>query len=463
MTEETENSSLPLLLSITGAVVLVAVGGWFFLEAEPVDRSAAPPMPLATPVAESTDENGSEPAESEAIEVDLPLELEAESAVGPGDAETAEATPVETVPAGSPDVEAELRKARLAADADILIFPESQSALYYYGKALEIDPAHPVATAELDTVLGRLLQTVNEHLDAGQWDAAHRIAVLVARYRPGHALVTRTQETLDANTETLVNQAIELAQTGDYEGAEALLASAEELPGRNPQYFAAVRESIAEIERVRVAAEEDRAQRAALAEEAAKAAWVDRISSAIANGNLIAPAGASARDLLRESNAWVDERQALQAELLSSLVARTEQYVTDDRLEAAETFLNAAVELSGDPGGFTELRSSIDQRFVEKESSRIAQMTELVRLKTVPAKYPRRAEERGISGWVDVLFTISPTGETTDIVVHGADPENIFDRAAIEAVEQWEFQPVEYRGRVISQRAGAKLVFRLAD
>ncbi len=47
MTESTDNSSLPMLLAITGAIVVVAVGGWFYLEqadtppAEPVAQPAS--------------------------------------------------------------------------------------------------------------------------------------------------------------------------------------------------------------------------------------------------------------------------------------------------------------------------------------------------------------------------------------------------------------------------------------
>ena len=88
-------------------------------------------------------------------------------------------------------------------------------------------------------------------------------------------------------------------------------------------------------------------------------------------------------------------------------------------------------------------------------------MADLVRLKTIPARYPRSAQRRNVTGWVDVLFTITPSGETSDIEVRDAEPESIFNQAAIDAVEQWEFQPVEYRGQIISQRAGARLSFKL--
>ena len=88
-------------------------------------------------------------------------------------------------------------------------------------------------------------------------------------------------------------------------------------------------------------------------------------------------------------------------------------------------------------------------------------MEELVRLNVVAARYPRRAESRGISGWVEIMFTVTPTGETSDIDVAGAEPLEIFDDSAIEAVEQWTFEPKEFRGRTISQRAIARLVYRL--
>ena len=58
-------------------------------------------------------------------------------------------------------------------------------------------------------------------------------------------------------------------------------------------------------------------------------------------------------------------------------------------------------------------------------------------------------------------FTVTPDGETRDIEVTEADPAKVFDKAAMEAVEQWEFEPIVYRGQTISQRAGARLVFSI--
>ena len=129
MTESTNNSSLPLLLSITGAVVIVAGGGWFLLEQTEPPRDAPEP----TETIGSLIEESASAAESTSSDPNAP------------DATAAEAELTDT--------EAELSKARLAAGAEILVFPEGQSALHYYGEVLAADPGHEVATAELEAVL----------------------------------------------------------------------------------------------------------------------------------------------------------------------------------------------------------------------------------------------------------------------------------------------------------------------
>ena len=87
-------------------------------------------------------------------------------------------------------------------------------------------------------------------------------------------------------------------------------------------------------------------------------------------------------------------------------------------------------------------------------------VSELVAVNRPPAAYPRRAEERGISGWVDVEFTVDTDGATKDVRVTGADPDSVFDESAVEAVSTWTFEPREFRGRVIEQAASARLTFR---
>ena len=115
MTESTDNSSLPMLLGITAAVVVVAVGGWFYLEQ--ADAPAVEPPRQPDTFESLAEASAPEPAE-----------------MVPSPEETV-ASP-EVVSEDTADVDAELRKARLAAGADILVFPDGQSALYYYAQVL---------------------------------------------------------------------------------------------------------------------------------------------------------------------------------------------------------------------------------------------------------------------------------------------------------------------------------------
>lgn len=420
-----------MLLVISGAVLLVAVGGWYLLEQEqavPASTEIAPPLPILS-----------------------------------------EITPEKTAQKESPiddttvDLDAELLKAQLAAEADILVYPPSQSALYYYGNILKIDPQHAVANAELDAVLARVARTVAGNLADGEYAQAYDIATLVAGYRPEHQLVVDTQRNLDGQTEALVQQAIQHTQDGDDDAAAGVLADAEALPGHNPDYFVGVRSSILEIQQVRQAADEDRQQRSRLAAEQARQAWVTSTREAIRQGNLISPAGASAKDLLAEKNRWTKERDELTAELLLALIETVQSRIDSPQPASAESLLGAAAELGGDPAVIDQLRADLEDTLVNAESARVVGLDELVRLKTAPPSYPRRAEERGLAGSVDVEFTVTADGSTRDIVVVAAEPESVFDDAAVAAVQKWEFQPREYRGRTINQRASARLVFQLSE
>ncbi len=55
--------------------------------------------------------------------------------------------------------------------------------------------------------------------------------------------------------------------------------------------------------------------------------------------------------------------------------------------------------------------------------------------------YPRRALQRGIEGFVIVEFTVTKQGAVRDPVVVEADPEGIFEQAAIDAATKFKYKP----------------------
>ena len=60
-----------------------------------------------------------------------------------------------------------------------------------------------------------------------------------------------------------------------------------------------------------------------------------------------------------------------------------------------------------------------------------------------PPQYPRAAERRGIEGVVTITYSITAEGEVVSAEVTEANPEGVFDRAALAAVNAWRFEPAE--------------------
>jgi protein TonB len=73
--------------------------------------------------------------------------------------------------------------------------------------------------------------------------------------------------------------------------------------------------------------------------------------------------------------------------------------------------------------------------------------------------YPISARQKGIEGWVDVRFNVAPDGSVKDPVVVDADPKRIFDRAAVQAVKSWKYNPKIEDGRPVERR-GLKVRIR---
>lgn len=448
MDDENQNSSINVLLIICASLIAIVGGGWFLLDGDTGDRSTPPGVARNAALV-------APPVSDEVGDVAMPAETPATQP------ETIVVTPEPAPTAATAQVDADLRKARLAAEADILADPSDSSALYYYGRVLEVEPGHEVAVAELNAVLGQLAIRATGLLAEERYEEAYELSNKVARIRADHALVNEVQQTLDQMSGELVTTAMQLAETGDGETALATLAQAEALPGRNRQYFQAVKDSIADLLQASAEAQAELVESQKAAAALATANWMEKVRGAIGEGLLISPSGSSALDFLAEREDDDEFGQQIRQELISAVLAEAGASVEANTLERAEELLGAATTLAADAAQVDELQASLDQAYIDRESARVLPMTEFKRVNTVPATYPRRAEERGISGWVEVEFTVTPSGDTADITVAGAEPESVFDDPAVEAVEQWTFEPREFRGQTIAQRATAKLVFRI--
>ncbi|SFR95629.1 protein TonB [Dyella sp. OK004] len=75
--------------------------------------------------------------------------------------------------------------------------------------------------------------------------------------------------------------------------------------------------------------------------------------------------------------------------------------------------------------------------------------------------YPSDARRTRRQGWVDVRFVVEADGSVSRASVIDADPKNVFDRAALSAVERWQFTPGTRNGAPASAELRQRIEFRL--
>ena len=481
MHEQNENSSLPILLTISAAVIVTAAGGWFLLDddfsapANTAESAADAPLAATSDVGASTaaivtDSISPEDLQTQELDLEGDMAGTGEPRIIQSDIPVDESvqdviTELALVEPAGDETDAQrkdtnLRKARLAAEADMLAYPVDQSALYYYNQILGIDPEHEVARAELEATLGRLAQTAMEHLDAAEYKEAYELALLVSDENPGHTLVQNVSRELDRMTNEFVEIALQNAQEGNDEQVEEALVAAQALPGRNPQYFTAVRDSIENIRSSRIADEQTRLEQVQQAAVQAVTEWTEKVRGAITAGRLVSPDGENALAYLTEQDAPGAEKEELQQELAVAIIAECSARIDNGSFAEAEQLLAAAAEFLGDSEATELLRNNLNDALIEAESAKVMNVEDFVRLAVESPKYPRRAQERNIEGWVEVNFVVTAAGTTSDIEVQNSEPGTIFQAAAIDAVEKWTFQPRVFRGRAIDQRVNTRLVFQ---
>ena len=76
--------------------------------------------------------------------------------------------------------------------------------------------------------------------------------------------------------------------------------------------------------------------------------------------------------------------------------------------------------------------------------------------------YPHSASMFCLTGEVLAEFTIDPRGTPRDIRIVDSQPTSIFDQAAIDAIEQWRFEPACRDGEPADRDATQTIMFELS-
>jgi protein TonB len=87
--------------------------------------------------------------------------------------------------------------------------------------------------------------------------------------------------------------------------------------------------------------------------------------------------------------------------------------------------------------------------------------TEAVLVKAVSPHYPAGALRSRRQGWVIVAFTVDTDGTTSNVHVADAQPRRVFDRAAMDAVDRYQFKPAMKNGVPVTSSRTQRIEFKL--
>jgi TonB family protein len=191
----------------------------------------------------------------------------------------------------------------------------------------------------------------------------------------------------------------------------------------------------------------------------------------IAQGRLIEPVADSARhylDLLRASDPAYEGLPETSALLASKALAEARRLAAIGNSSGAEALLNAANDAGAPATEVAAVATEIATARAAASSPKpvapvVLPENEMHRTHFVAPEYPPRALERGTIGWVDIEFTVARDGSTRDATVRGSEPMGVFDRAALQSVARWHYEPRVVNGIIVDQRVAARVRFQLKD
>jgi TonB family protein len=431
--------------------------------------------------------------------------------------------PEESTPQENPVLTREQRLREMLTQAEAalqrgeLSSPPGRNAVSLFTGALQIDPGNTLAKAGLVRVADRLLSAAERALTAGNAEDARNMVNVAESLTPATArgAFLMMQIEMERERAALAGTRDAAAQDKSEKAANYLrLANARlrngaltEPSGDNARfYLEAARQlapedaAVAETTR---ALQQEMLGRAAAAAGQGNAAETERwlanadgagaarpemtqirrslqdtligaraaqmstltqsFTSALAANRLLQPAGDNAKvhflallETDSTSAAALSARQGLGnafAQELRGALAREDVAAADSWLEEARMISFTSADLSALEKQLGEVRERLAQR------DSVVGAGSLQRLEYVAPKFPAATRNRGMSGWVELEFTVLPDGSTGDIVVTNSSPRRTFDNAAMTAVSQWRYKPPLRDGQAVSQRAAVRIKF----
>lgn len=385
-----------------------------------------------------------------------------------------------------------LEKANARLDEGKLTSPSNDNARYYYELALGSDPQNATARQGLVVVASKLVLMARAQIDNGDFPAADILLADARRLDPSSTELEEATDALSAARERVEAERRAAARRAAEEKVAAERAAAEKAAAEKAAAEKAAADKAAaeklaaeKAAAEKAAAEKLAAEKAAAERAAAKKLAADRAAAEKAAEQKVVAARAAAAERLAVENLQTRTpqprvRNASRPQTIQQQPAPQEQTATAPVAQSVTKPEDAANALATDAGvtgtgtslaslrNDTSASAPVNDEPVGKlpavsttvnASPTTVSISSLTRTKYVAPKYPRAAQRRALSGYVDVVFTVSVDGTVKDIEIRESTPGDTFVSSAAKAVADWEFEPVIEGGVPVEKRAAVRMMF----
>ncbi len=191
-------------------------------------------------------------------------------------------------------------------------------------------------------------------------------------------------------------------------------------------------------------------------------AWQRAFEQRLADGQLLEPADDGALAQYRHLKAADPDNAALPTmlhSLRSALAADVQARLARNDLAGADQQLQAASAAGLDGDELASAAAAL-QRAQQAAAPEVIPEARLQRAHFVTPDYPPDALAKAVSGSVELEFTVTPAGDVADIQVLSSEPRGVFEKAAIAALSQSRYHPLEHDGVAVATRARLRLRFK---
>jgi TonB family protein len=191
--------------------------------------------------------------------------------------------------------------------------------------------------------------------------------------------------------------------------------------------------------------------------------YLDLAQSRLAQGKLTEPDNDSALFYVNQLRAADPKNSGLpkiSSAVQAQIIEQARAALDTTQPARAEALLQMATGL-GASADLAALNQRLAQVKLATAGPPEVQEASLTRAKAIELDYPVDAQRRGVEGWVDVSYVVTPEGKVATVKVLDASPKGVFDAAATRALARMRYKPPTQGGKSIAVSTKLRISFRM--